>query len=236
MAKEIPVMTNLFDIVYLEGELTIDLPFRKRRELLKSIIKEEPYVMVLAKQLITDKDEEAQRFFEEALDLGNEGVMFKNLDAVYKPGSRVGYMVKLKTTLETLDLVIVGAEWGEGKRSGWLTSYILACRDEDTGELLTVGKMSTGLKEKSEEGTTYEEMTNLLKPLIIKEKGKEVEVMPQVVVEVSYEEIQKSPHYTSGYALRFPRFVRLRADKSVEEIDTLGRIEHLYTIQRHRSG
>jgi DNA ligase-1 len=160
--------------------------------------------------------------------------MFKNLNAPYKPGSRVGYMVKLKTTLETLDLVIVGAEWGEGKRSGWLTSYILACRDEDTGELLTVGKMSTGLKEKSEEGTTYEEMTKLLKPLKIREEGKEVEIMPQIVIEVSYEEIQKSPNYTSGFALRFPRFVRLRDDKSVDEIDTLSRIEKLYLTQRHR--
>ncbi len=235
MMKEIPTMTNLFDIIYLDGKLTIDLPFKERRTLLAKIVEEKPYEMVLAKQIITDRDEEAQRFFEEALSMGNEGIMFKNLDAAYKPGVRVGHMVKLKTTLETLDLVIVGAEWGEGKRSGWLTSYILACRDEDTGELLTIGKMSTGLKEKSEDGTTYEEMTRLLKPLIVKEKGKEVEVIPKIVVEVTYEEIQKSPHYTSGYALRFPRFVRLRTDKSVEEIDTLQRIEHLYRVQRHRN-
>ncbi len=234
MAEEIPVVTNLFDIIFLNGELLIDRPFRERREILEKIVKPKEGKLILAKQLITSSEEEAEQFFKEALDLGNEGVMFKNLSAPYKPGSRVGYMVKLKTTLETLDLVIVGAEWGEGKRSGWLTSYILACRDEDTGELLTVGKMSTGLKEKSEEGTTYEEMTNLLKPLITKEKGKEVEVLPQIVVEVSYEEIQKSPNYASGYALRFPRFVRLRDDKSVEEIDTLSRIERLYTLQRHR--
>ncbi len=234
MMEEIPVLTNVFDVVYLNGSLLIDKPFKERRKILERIVEEKENEIILAKQIITDDDEEAGKFYQESLDRGNEGVMFKNLNAEYKPGCRVGHMVKLKPTLETLDLVIVGAEWGEGKRSGWLTSYVLACRDEDTGELLTVGKISTGLKEKSDEGTSYEDMTNLLKPLIIKEKGKEVEVLPKLVVEVSYEEIQKSPNYTSGYALRFPRFVRLRDDKSVEEIDTLQRIEQIYHMQRHR--
>lgn len=116
--------------------------------------------------------------------------MLKSLDSPYKPGARVGYMVKLKETMENLDLVIIGAEWGEGKRSKWLSSFELACRDED-GNLLEIGKVSTGLKEKSSEGLSFEELTILLKPLIISEKGKHVKLKPEIVIEVAYEEIQK---------------------------------------------
>ena len=157
--------------------------------------------------------------------------MAKNLEGKYKPGSRVGYGVKVKPVMETLDLVIVGAEWGEGKRAGWLTSYTVACRDPDTNELLEVGRVSTGVKELEESGVHYGQITELLKPLIIGE-GKEVKVKPEILIEVKYEEIQQSPTYRSGYALRFPRFVRLREDKDVDDASTLEQMEQLFYEQR----
>ena len=158
--------------------------------------------------------------------------MLKALDAPYKPGARVGHMVKLKETMENLDLVIIGAEWGEGKRAKWLSSFVVACRDED-GNLLEIGRVSTGLKEKKEEGLSYAEMTELLEPLIISEKGKEVKVKPEIVIEVAYEEIQKSPTYSSGYALRFPRVVRQRTEeRSVDDISSLEYVQQLFDAQK----
>ncbi len=235
MAKKIPVMVHLFDIVYLNGNKLIYHSFKERREMLRSIVNEVPKQIMLAKQIITDKVEEAQRFYDEALKKGNEGIMAKNLNAPYEPGLRVGNMIKIKPTLETLDLVIVGAEWGEGKRTGYLSSFELACIDEDTGEFLTIGKLGTGIKEKAEGGgVSFEDLTELLKPHIEKEEGRIVKIKPSVVVEVAYEEIQKSPHYTSGYALRFPRLVSIRDDKSPHEVDTIERVEKIYEIQRGR--
>jgi len=127
--------------------------------------------------------------------------------------------------------VIVGAEWGEGKRSKWLSSYTIACIDEN-GNFAEVGKASTGLKEKEEEGLSFMEMTRLLKPLIISEKGKEVRVKPKIVIEVGYEEIQKSPTYESGFALRFPRVISQRLDKGHHEASTLDYVKKLYASQK----
>ena len=164
--------------------------------------------------------------------------MAKNLEGIYKPGSRVGFGVKVKPVMETLDLVIVGAEWGEGKRSGWLTSFTLACLDVDNGEFVTIGKMGTGIKELESEGVnddvTFNQLTELLKPQIIDETGREVTTHPKVVIEVKYEEIQKSSKYESGYALRFPRLERLREDKSTDEISDLDLVDQLYQEQRGR--
>jgi len=140
-------------------------------------------------------------------------------------------MVKLKPTKENLDLIIIAAEWGDGKRSKWITSYTLACRDED-GNLLELGKASTGLKEKREEGLSFDDVTKLLKPLITKESGKELLVKPKLVLEIGYEELQKSPTYTSGYALRFPRVIKLREDLGKNDIATLEMIEFAYGEQK----
>lgn len=234
MVKEIPVEIHLFDIVYLDGKSLFDVPFKERRKILEKIVKEEEGKIKLAKAIITSKDEEAERFYKEAIEKGLEGVMFKNINAPYQPGRRVGYMVKLKPVMETLDLVIVGAEWGEGKRAGWLTSFKVACKDPNTGRFLEVGEVGTGIKEKKEkaEDITFEELTEILKPYIIKQKGKEVIIKPYLVVEVAYEEIQESPKYNSGFALRFPRIIRLRPDRSPDEIDTIDRIRELYNKQR----
>ncbi len=234
-AGEIPVVVNLFDISYLEGKMLIKKPFLQRRSELKSIVREIPDKLVVAKQKITDDVRAAEEFYSESLAAGNEGLMFKNIEAPYKPGSRVGYMIKLKPVMETLDLVITGAEWGKGKRSGWLSSFVLACRDEETGSFLTIGKMGTGIKEKPEAGVSFDELTSILKEHILREKKNTVDIAPFLVVEVAYEEIQKSPNYSSGYALRFPRMSKVREDRGPDEADSLSRIRELFARQRGRT-
>ena len=261
LAQELPVELNVFDILYHDGKSMLAEPFRKRRQLIERIVDTKKKSILPATSILAQDEQEAERFYKKSLDAGNEGMMLKNLDGIYKPGSRVGSMVKLKPILDPLDLYIVGAEWGEGKRSAWLASFTLACRDDETGELLEIGKVGTGIKEiegekeekdseeekgkggeqgkegkkaeeegkskkkskkdedANEEGdgadgaVTFDQLTRLLKPLIISEKGKEVRVKPKILVEVAYEEIQTSPSYSSGYALRFPRVLRLREDK-----------------------
>jgi len=233
LSRDFPVELNIFDILSADGNTVMGEPFRKRRERIERMIEQVPYKIIVAKQLVTDDPEKAEAFYKASLDAGEEGVMAKNLEGIYKPGSRVGFGVKIKPTMETLDLAIVGAEWGEGKRKGWLSTFALACRDEDTGEFLELGKVGTGFKElEAEGGITFEQMTKLLEQLIIAEKGKEVTVKPQIVIEVTYEEIQRSPTYTSGYALRFPRLVNLRMEKPADEASTLQIVEELYDNQK----
>jgi len=222
LVKELPVEINVFDIIYYNGKSLISSPFKKRRKLIKKIIRPTKYKIVLAKQIVTDDRKKAENFLKEALDNGQEGLMAKNLEAVYKPGARVGYAVKLKPEDKDFDLVITGAEWGTGKRAGWLTSFDVSCRDK--GKLLEVGKVSTGLKEKKEEGLSFMELTDKLTKLILEEKGKHVSVKPKIVVTVQYQNIQKSPTYTSGYALRFPRVKMLRPDRDVHDIATLSEV------------
>ncbi len=230
MAKNFPVELNVFDIIYYNGKSMLKESFEKRRELIEKIVSGKKRKIVVVKNMITSKGAEIERFYKESLNEGNEGVMIKNLSAPYKPGARVNYMVKLKPTMETLDLVIVGAEWGEGKRAKWLSSFVLACIQE--GKFLEIGKMGTGIKEKKEEGVSFEELTKLLRPLIIAEKGKSVEIKPKIVVEVDYEEIQKSPTYSSGFALRFPRLKGLRTDRRASEATDLDLVEDLYYGQK----
>jgi DNA ligase-1 len=237
VAKKFPVELDVFDVVEVNGENCMNKPFKERRKLLEKIIpKEVPFKIKLAESIVTDDVKKAEKFYHQSLEAGNEGVMAKSLDAPYQPGRRVGGGVKIKPVMETLDLVIVGAEKGEGKRAGWLSSFIIACRDEDSDELVEIGRVSTGFKEKSEEGTSFEEMTTLLDPLIVDKKGKIVEVKPKIIIEVAYEEIQKSPEYSSGYALRFPRLVRLREDRGVDDASTLREVDVLYDKQRGRGG
>ncbi len=232
MIKKLPVVVNIFDAMEIDGKNLINSPLEERRKLMQKIIKSKKHELELIEQLITDDSEEAEQYYQDCLGKGHEGVMMKNLEGIYKPGSRVGFGVKVKPVMESLDLVITEADWGEGKRVSWLSSFTLSCRDDD--KLLQIGKVGTGIKEKSEEGISFEQLTKELKPLIISEKGKSVKVKPKVVVEVYYEEIQKSPKYSSGFALRFPRVVRLRDDKSVSDISTISEITKLYNSQRGR--
>jgi DNA ligase 1 len=231
MAKKFPVELNVFDLIYYEGKKLTDKRFDERRKLLEKIVDEKSRRVVLSKLLVTDNVKKVEKFFQDSLKAGHEGLMFKSLDAKYKPGRYVGYMAKLKDVMDALDLVIIKAERGEGKRASWLTSYTVAC--DNDGEFLEVGKVSTGLKEVAEDDDveSFHYMTEELKKLKLSEKGKEISVKPKVVVEVSYEEIQQSPTYNSGYALRFPRIQRVRNDKSINEISTIDIIKKLYLSQ-----
>jgi len=232
-AKELPVEVHVFDILMVSDGAVYARGWRDRRKLLERIVPNVSRRLKPSDLLITDDEAKAQQYYEKALKAGYEGLMFKALDAPYRPGSRVGFMVKLKPTLDTIDCAVVGAEWGEGKRSGWLTSFTLAVVDED-GELVEIGKVGTGLKESENEdgAVTFQEMTDLLKPLVTHEAGKGVAVRPKVVLEVKCEEIQKSPSYSSGFALRFPRVVRVRSDRRVQEASTIADVLDLFGAQK----
>lgn len=231
--KELPVRLNVFDIMEKDGENLLNTPFEQRRKIIESMIEDSEHTQI-SKMIISSDVKEIEQFYNEALNSGNEGLMAKSLNGIYKPGNRVGHQMKIKPTMEPLDLVIIGATWGEGKRSNSLTSFNLAIRDENS-DLLEIGKVGTGFKELDEVeddvNVSFSKMTKLLKPNIVEEKGKEIRVNPTVVIEVSYEEIQKSSNYNSGYALRFPRFSRLKTDRTVDDISTLSFVEDLFNQQ-----
>ncbi|MBW3021096.1 ATP-dependent DNA ligase, partial [Candidatus Woesearchaeota archaeon] len=230
LVKDVPVVLRIFDIMFFEGENYLNKPFKERRDKISKIVKSNEKI-TLAEQKIVKNVKEAEAFYDSSINSGNEGAMMKSLSGPYKPGRRVGYGVKIKPTMDTLDLVVTGAEWGEGKRANWFSSFTVACIGKD-GEFLDVGKVGTGFKEVSDDGLSLGDMTKLLKPSIVYEKGKEVKVIPKVVLEIEFEEIQKSPSYSSGYALRFPRVKNLRhKDKGIEEISTLDQVEEDYFNQ-----
>jgi DNA ligase 1 len=224
LVKKLPVEINVFDIIYHNGKSVIEEPFTKRRKLLEKIITEKKWKIRLSTQFVSDDEKKIMKFYKDALRIGEEGVMFKKLDAPYRPGRRVGYMVKMKPADKDLDLVIVGAEYGTGKRSGGLTSYIVACSNGN--KFLEVGKVSSGLKEKEEMGgITYTEMDKLLKPLIIHDTKTGVVVKPKIIVSVTYQNIQPSPRYSSGFAMRFPRITHYRPERGLFDIATLSDIK-----------
>ncbi len=234
IAEKFPVEVNLFDVISYNSKSLMNEPLKKRRELLESITKSENGIIRTTEKLVATNVSEAKRFFKQSLAAGNEGVMIKNLESVYRPGRYVGGWLKLKQVLEPLDLVIVGAEHGTGKRAGTLSSFVLACREGNN--LLECGMVSTGVKEKEQEsGITYEKLTRLLKPLITSHSGRSVKIKPKIVVEVLYEEIQKSPTYSSGFALRFPRFSRLRTDeKNVSDANTIEDVKRIFNMQKRK--
>ena len=222
MVQEIPVKLYLFDLLYVDGESLIDEPYLKRRNRLSKVVEGIP----LTEQLVTGNPTEAEEFLKRAIEMGHEGLMAKRLDSPYKPGVRGKHWFKIKEPLEPLDLVITAAEYGYGRRHGWLSDYYLAARDEETGELLVVGKTFKGLTDQE-----IIEMTERLKRLAVREEGHRVVVKPRIVVEVAYNEIQKSPKYKCGMALRFARITRIRDDKSPEEADTIQKVRRIYEKQ-----
>lgn len=226
LVKEIPVQVNLFDAVYINGKSLFNTPLSERRKELAKILYPIKDKFQLAKSMVTNDVKKLENFYEDAVKARQEGLMLKVPNTSYVFGRHVGTMYKIKPTMENLDLVIISATWGEGIRTKWLTSYELACRDPDSGKFLSCGNMSTGLSEEE-----YEMMTKELKKLITSEKGKTAIVKPKIVLEVAYQEIQKSPNYESGFGLRFPRFVRIRDDKGPNEVDTIERIKKLYSSQ-----
>lgn len=231
MAKELPVKVIVFDAMMVNNENLLDLPFNERRKRLEAVVKNKKDVFEVIEQIVSSNEKEIEKFYKKQLSFGMEGIMIKKLDGVYQPGRRTGIGVKLKPTMENLDLTIVAAEWGEGKRKNWLSSFTLACAGKDG--LLEIGKVGTGIKEKTGGEVSFDELTKELKPLILEEKGREVRIKPKIVVEVMYEEIQKSSNYSSGYALRFPRVVRIRTmEKALSDINTIKDVERLYNHQK----
>lgn len=226
LAVQIPLRLFLFDLIYLDGKSVVDQPLKERRALLEMIA--DP--SLLAKQVLSNSPAVAEQIYRQALDAGHEGLMLKNPSSVYAPGKRGKNWLKIKPVMETLDLVVIGAKWGEGRRASFLGSYRLGCLDPETGMLLDVGWVATGLTDEA-----LSDLTEMFKGLIVVEKGMEVELKPAVIFEVAYEEIQKSPNYSSGYALRFPRLVAVRDDKSIEEADSIERVIALYKAQRGRN-
>jgi len=227
MAPKIPLTLYLFDILYLNGETLIAKPYIERRKILAQNIGE----ILLAIQIVTDQPTQAQDFLQEAIDAGHEGLMAKKTNSPYTPGRRGKPWLKIKTILEPLDLVITAAEYGYGRRKGWLSDYYLAAKDSATGEFLNIGKTFKGLTD-----VEIIELTRRLKESALDQDGHRVIVMPKIVVEVAYNEIQQSPKYMSQMALRFARITRIRDDKTPEEADTIDRVREIYERQFRNKG
>ncbi|APE96028.1 ATP-dependent DNA ligase [Halodesulfurarchaeum formicicum] len=218
---EIPVTLLLFDAMYVEESL-LEAPLTQRLDRLESVLTESTQEIERARNCMSEDPAAIEALYEDALAAGQEGIMVKNPAATYQPGNRVGYMMKVKPTLETLDLVVTRATYSEGRRSNQLGRLYLGCRDA-SGEFKEVGRLSTGFTD--EELAT---VTERLEPLIVETEGRDVVLDPELVLEVEFEEIQASPEYDSSYALRFPRFVGFRDDLAVSDVDTLDRVERLY--------
>jgi DNA ligase-1 len=224
--REIPIQLYLFDALYVDGRSLVDAPCRERWTALEKAAGK----LNLVRRLIPQTMAEGEAFVEAADRDGHEGVMAKDLDSTYTPGVRGKSWLKLKHAI-SLDLIIVAADWGYGRRHGWLSNYHLAARDAESGEYLLVGKTFKGLTD-----AEFEEMTERLLALERSRQGGTVFVQPQVVVEVLFNEIQESSQYRSGLALRFARIARVREDKTPAEADTIQTLRQLYEKQFQYKG
>jgi DNA ligase-1 len=219
-AGEIPLSLYLFDCLYLDGRSLIDEPYETRWQKLSEVSGGK----YLASRRITADKQEAESFLADSIAAGHEGLMAKSLASVYMPGNRGKLWFKVKPA-ETIDCVIIAADRGSGRRRGWLSNYHLAVSTADGG-FAPVGKTFKGLTDKQ-----FGEMTNKLRAIQTDDDGYTVTVKPEVVVEVAYNEIQKSPQYSSEFALRFARIKRIRDDKGPGQITTLAELRSLYERQ-----
>jgi DNA ligase-1 len=219
-ASEIPLFLHLFDCLFFNGHSLIDEPYEARWSRLEAITAGK----YLAQRKITTEKSEAEALLNQAIAAGHEGLMAKALNSPYMPGNRGKLWFKIKPA-ETVDCVIVAADRGSGRRRGWLSNYHLAVADGARG-FAPVGKTFKGLTDKE-----FTEMTTRLRELELTDDGYTVTVKPEVVVEVAYNEIQRSPQYSSGFALRFARITRIREDKSPEQATILTELQSLYERQ-----
>ncbi|RLM71117.1 ATP-dependent DNA ligase [Halorubrum sp. Atlit-8R] len=247
MREAVSLRLHAFDCLHADGDDLLDRPLRERHDRLRAVLPDAAADLTLA-----DDPEAIAAAERAALDAGHEGVMLKNPDAAYTPGDRGRDWLKRKPDVETLDAVVVGAEWGEGRRAELFGTFLLAVRDDggdasdaaerdvagrDAAErdaadrdadapvpagYATVGKVATGITDEA-----LADLTERLEPHVVDETGTTVAFDPELVVEVGYEEIQTSPTYSAGYALRFPRFVGVREDKEVDDADSLARVRRL---------
>ncbi|WNY26803.1 DNA ligase [Methanolapillus ohkumae] len=226
-SRDIPIHVNLFDLLYADGESMIEKPLRERRQRLAQIVKKNAKGISVDEMVETDNPEIAYEIYEKALKAGHEGIMMKNPDSAYSPGKRGKNWMKKKPVMDTLDLVVIGGEWGAGKRKNKIGSYILACSDPINNIFLEIGRVGTGLSDELLDTLTEKMMT-----LIEAESGVEIKIKPEVVFEIAFEEIQKSSNYAAGYALRFPRLIQVRDDKTADDIDTIEKVERMYSGQK----
>ncbi|HZD50560.1 MAG TPA: ATP-dependent DNA ligase, partial [Silvibacterium sp.] len=249
MQEEVPVIFMAFDLLSLNGGLLLDLPLAQRRRELESVVARNADQTGTFKRrgqsLLFAHPDAAQRTFprlmlagttylrtaaqldrayNDARARGNEGVMLKALDSVYRPGKRGLAWLKLKRELATLDVVVTRAEFGHGKRAGVLSDYTFAVRDGEN--LKNVGKAYSGLTD-----AEIDELTRFFHEHTIEDYGGFRTVEPLKVLEVAFNNVMRSERHNSGFALRFPRIMRIRDDKSVNEIDTLARVEEIYNSQ-----
>jgi DNA ligase 1 len=228
LVAEVPVVLVAFDLLHLDGRDLIDAPLRERRaELERLTLPERTAERILHARLSTAcSTDEVDAHFDDARARRNEGLMVKDPESSYQPGRRGLGWLKLKRALATLDCVVVGVEWGHGKRRGVLSDYTFAVRAGEGDRLLTIGKAYTGLTD-----AEIARMTEHFKTITTRDLGRYRFVQPEVVVEIAFDRIQRSSRHDSGFALRFPRIVRLRNDKTPAEIDDLGAVEALHAAQ-----
>lgn len=222
--REMKVAIKAFDILFLNGQELLNLALSERRKYLLEVVPVEHVV----KGVECQNEIELMRFYEEALKRKYEGILVKNLNAPYEIGRRTHTWLKLKPERDTIDCTIVKALYGKGKRAGLYSSFLLAVRDPTEKKLYTLGKVSN----------LPEETMDSLRTIIEKSKTSEddegVFMKPSVVVETTYQEIQETKGYTSGFALRVPKIVRFRTDKTVSEIDSVEKLQKLYKLQYER--
>ena len=226
LLAQVPVVLVAFDLLHHAGVDLLETPLRERRSALEKLrLPEVTGERILYSHLATARSAaEVDAHFDDARERRNEGLMIKDPTSVYQPGRRGLGWLKLKRALATLDCVVVGVEWGHGKRRGVLSDYTFAVRSGDA--LLTIGKAYTGLTD-----VEIATLTDHFKQITLRDFGRFRSVASEVVVEIAFDRIQRSGRHKSGFALRFPRIVRVRDDKTAAEIDHLATVEKLFEAQ-----
>jgi DNA ligase-1 len=227
MREEVPIKFVAFDLLWLGGTSLLGRSLRLRRETLESVIAPGASHLILAHITQANSAPQIDAAFDAARRRGNEGLMIKDPFSTYTPGRRGLSWLKLKKAFATLDCVVVGAEYGHGKRSKVLSDYTFAVYDETSGELKTIGKAYTGLTD-----AEIEQLTQHFFATAVRQHGRFFEVRPDTILEIAFDKIQPSARHNSGLALRFPRIVRIRTDKSVAEIDTLANARKLVSSNK----
>lgn len=213
---ELPLRTVVFDALMVDGTECLDWPARRRFEVLRKL----PEKNLVTRTHVTDKDA-AETFYAGALDAGHEGIMAKDPAGTYQAGARGRAWLKIKPT-HTLDLVVLAAEWGSGRRRGWLSNLHLGARDPEDGSFVMLGKTFKGLTD-----DLLAWQTEALQQIQVRTNGWQVFVRPELVVEVAFNDVQKSAQYPGGVALRFARVKRYRPDKSADQADTVDTVRGL---------
>ena len=227
-ATSVGVLYTIFDALFIDKEI-INLPLIQRKKILNKVKVEGPFA--LAKWKLVNSERMISDMFDESRNMGYEGLVLKDPESEYQIGKRGKKWVKFKQELDTLDVVAVMAEYGHGKRAGMLSDYTFAIKESEENEdkLLTIGKAYSGLSDKE-----ITDLTSEFQSIAVKTDGYRIWVEPKIVLEVSFDSIQKSERHESGFALRFPRIKAIRRDKSLADIDDLDKVIDIYSRQKIR--